>query len=155
MTTHCIVGPGALGILTAALLAEREPVFLLCRNPKRALALSGKSIQVTGARTISFPPEKIGIISAEDLDQVPKDAIFWLFVKAYDLRETIFSIRHALSAQTPVVLAANGLGTFLDVAPMLGREIPLIRLLAYCGAKKESESVVTLAGATAASQCFG
>lgn len=102
-----IVGPGAMGCLFGALLAEAgHDVWLIDHRPERALVLSrnGVTIEETGSsRTVPIKataePSTIGTVQA-----------ILFTVKAYDTEAAARAASALAGAQTTIVTLQNGLG---------------------------------------------
>ncbi len=102
-----IVGPGAMGCLFGALLAEAgHEVWLVDHRPDRALALSrnGVTIEETGkSRTVPIKataePSTIGTVG-----------VILFAVKAYDTEAAARAASALADAQTTIVTLQNGLG---------------------------------------------
>ncbi len=138
-----IVGPGAIGCLFAALLAEKGlAVALLDKNPERSLLLSREGIRVkdsAGERLVHVPCEA-------DPFRLSPPAFLCLCIKSFD---TEAAMRHALpllGAQTVIVSLQNGLGN-AEIAARLSAGRPILCAATSHGSTAECAGVVRHAGA--------
>ena len=137
-----VVGPGAMGCLHAALLAEGGArVGLLDHRPERAARIAARGISLERDGAVSEAPIAC---SAEAGDFHPARIIL-ILVKAWATAE---ATRHALPAageDTLMLTLQNGLGNWERIAQV----IPAERVLAgttSTGATLLDEGVVRLAG---------
>lgn len=141
----CIVGPGSVGLFLAAQFSASHHVSLLVRNYQLE-ALKEKDLHISGSLDLTAPWNQFSLITTEDLPSLPSDTSYWLCVKAFDVDEVVGELASILSKKTPLVLISNGLGVFFQVATLLGRKAPVVRVCPYLGVKKLSDTEVELAG---------
>jgi len=102
-----VVGPGAIGGATAALLArERRDVTLVCKRPELAARVSGEGIRIRGARgeaEVRMP----AVARIEDLRGTFEFAL--VAVKAPQLVDAARRLKLFLRADSLVVSMQNGI----------------------------------------------
>lgn len=102
-----------MGCLFAGKLqAAGHRVTLITREPPPAAALTVRIDEVQGTRELTFPAS-----CARDREPIGH---LLVTVKAYDIREAVLGVAHRLTADSQVLLLANGLG----FAEELRRELP-------------------------------
>ncbi|MEI6970973.1 MAG: ketopantoate reductase family protein [bacterium] len=120
-----VVGPGAIGCLLAAKLAEGGcDVVLLDHKPARARALTRSGLRIdtsSSSRRVRVP-----VVTGQRL---PGEAVDYIFVcvKCHDTRNAISAAAPAIGPATIVVSMQNGLGN----AEMIARFVPGSRVV--CG----------------------
>jgi len=108
-----IVGPGAIGCLLAAFLAEkREDVWLVDRNAGRAGLLNSRGVRVEDAGEHRVVPVRTTAVPSEI---GPVDVVC-ICVKAYDTEGAVLHARPLLGPGTAVVSLQNGLGNVETMA---------------------------------------
>ena len=105
-----LVGPGAMGCLHAALLAEAGlPVTLLDHRPERAALISAQGVRLVlpdgPERTVAVP------CTADAAPLFPADLVL-IFTKAYDTAAAAETARPAVGPDTTVLTLQNGLGNY-------------------------------------------
>ena len=142
----CIIGAGAVGLLLTCKFHPRHNVFVLARE-YHIPELRAATIELCGAESFSLSPESAQFVASKNLGDLPKDTSFWLCVKAYDLDETAAEIRPYLSQTTPVAVLSNGLGIFFQVATLIGKTAPIVRVCPQFGVRRTTPVRVEAAGA--------
>ena len=84
-----IVGPGAIGILLYGLLSRsKEELWLLDKEPERALRLKKNGIKLEGLVSLKIPSVSVTC----DPEEV-RDADFWIIcVKSYATKDVVKKI---------------------------------------------------------------
>lgn len=114
-----IVGPGALGCLLSAFLAEAgEDVLLLDHRPERAERISERGLVVegvSGERRVRVPVS----LSVRD---VADAELILLCVKAYHTESAIRPLTPHLNRDARILTLQNGVGNVESLAEICGRE---------------------------------
>ncbi len=118
-----VVGPGAMGCLYAALLAEGGvDVLLLDYRPARAAKIEAQGIIVVEEgreRAVHVP-------CRADVESAGTVALVIIFTKAYDTAAAIEHSLPVIGKNTAVLTLQNGLGNYQQIA----RHVPLPQVLA-------------------------
>lgn len=113
-----IIGPGALGCLLTALLAESgQEVVLLDHRAERAHFISDRGIHVeseSGERRVKVK------VTDEPKQAADADLVF-VCVKAYSTRDAIAPVATLLGKNARVLTLQNGLGNVEALADAVGR----------------------------------
>ncbi|MBX3471635.1 MAG: 2-dehydropantoate 2-reductase [Planctomycetes bacterium] len=140
----CVLGPGALGGLLAALLAEGgADVALLVPTAERAAALrEGLRLSGPGAR-----PERVVRVAALGPDDAPARPVeaALLCVKARDTAPAVARAA-ALPGGPTLVVLQNGLGRAEEVARLLGDADRVVSAVTSQGATLEQDGRLRHAG---------
>lgn len=114
-----ILGPGAMGCLLAAFLAESGPeVLLMDHRPDRAEAISRQGLFVEG---ISGEREVPVTASASPADAAGADLVI-ICVKAYQTEVAVKPLISFLGPETRVLTLQNGVGNVEAIAEACGPE---------------------------------
>ena len=115
-----IVGPGAMGCLIAASLANKtkEEIWLLDKRPDRARLLGENGISVEG---ISGTFHAKVPVSAEPADIGIADLVI-VCTKSYSTEEASRTIRELVGEKTAVLTLQNGIGNVQVLAENLGED---------------------------------
>jgi 2-dehydropantoate 2-reductase len=106
-TRFVVIGPGAVGGATAALLGRsRRDVTLVCKNADLAARVRGTGLQIRGARGSGVVPMK-AVAAIEDLRDRFDYAL--IAVKATDLEDAARRLLPFLGPQSLVVSMQNGI----------------------------------------------
>lgn len=114
----CIIGPGAMGSLFAALLSRSKTgveVWLLDRDAERARKINAQGIIVEGASNF-----KQQVKATADANQIGPSDLVVIFTKSYDTDKALRSIKPLLSEQTNVLTLQNGLGNTQLISDVVG-----------------------------------
>ncbi|MDA8124654.1 MAG: 2-dehydropantoate 2-reductase [Deltaproteobacteria bacterium] len=115
----CVVGAGAIGGITAALIRRGGyDVELVCKHPELAQAVRTRGVHVTGARGDFWMPMP-AVATSEELTEKP-DVVF-LATKATAMLEAAQRLLPSLKADSLVVSLQNGICE-PALAELLGRE---------------------------------
>jgi 2-dehydropantoate 2-reductase len=114
-----IVGPGAMGCLFTALLAEaKQEVWLLDKSPERAEEIARTGIRVEGIGGKRTVP----VETTADPEEVGEVGLVFIWVKAYDTASAIRTVGPILTQRTLVVTLQNGLGNVEAIARRAGSD---------------------------------
>jgi len=106
----CVVGPGALGCLYAALLQQGGVrTVLLDHRPDRAALIDGRGVLLEESGSTTAVP----VPCAADPEQLPPVGVVLLCVKTFSTRRALEHARPLLAAA--VVRLQNGLGDLRDL----------------------------------------
>jgi len=113
-----VVGPGAIGCLFSASLAESgQDVFLLDKDPARARLISRKGIRIDkGKRSRQVRVRAVSDPAGEE----PADVVL-LCVKSYDTARAMRHARRLIGPRTCVCSFQNGLGNAEQIARVVPR----------------------------------
>jgi len=116
-TTIVVVGPGAIGCLFAAALAEAgHDVRLLDKDPTRAESIARCGVKVDepqGSRTVRVP------VTADARTQGPVDVVC-LCVKSYDTASAAACLSDLMGPETAIVSLQNGFGNAERISGQVG-----------------------------------
>lgn len=140
-----VVGAGPMGASLAALLAQRLPVVVVCRNPSRAAEIFSSGVRVTGVLEAAARP--IVVRSLEDLASIGGVSLVFIATKttaidavAHDLRPLMRDIADQPGA--PFVISyQNGIDPGLQIRTILG-DPRVLRMVLNFGATMRSGGVV-------------
>lgn len=117
-----ILGAGAIGKLYASALFESVDISLIVRNGCIVSdVLGGISWKFSSPFLAEKPQAKqvdVDALSASDLDKHSVDCLL-VCVKAYQVKEAIESVIHALKNNALVILMHNGMGVWQGVSELL------------------------------------
>ncbi|MCO5165790.1 MAG: 2-dehydropantoate 2-reductase [Planctomycetes bacterium] len=140
----CVLGPGALGGLLAALLTEGgAEVALLAPTAGRAARLR-EGLHVSGPDERPLRVVEVAALGPEDAPDRPVEAVL-LCVKARDTAAAVARAAALPGAPTLVVLQ-NGLGRAEEVARLLGDPDRVVAALTSQGATLEQDGRLRHAG---------
>ncbi|MFH1421286.1 MAG: 2-dehydropantoate 2-reductase [Planctomycetota bacterium] len=135
----CVVGPGAIGCLFAAHLAEGgHNVFLLDKNHERAGLISRKGITVERENK----KRVVKVQAAANAEIIGVCDIVLIAVKSYD---TESAVKHALplSGKKSIFLTLqNGLGNEYKIASVVGKEKTIAGTTAHGANVLSSGSII-------------
>ena len=137
-----IVGPGAIGILLYGLLSRsKEELWLLDKEPERALRLKKNGIKLEGLVSLKIPSVSVTC----DPEEV-RDADFWIIcVKSYATKDVVKKIVDHVAPQAFVLSLQNGLGNVELLSESLGAARVLVGVTSM-GATLKSEGTCRYAG---------
>jgi len=99
-----ILGAGAIGSAYGALLSRGSDVLLIGRsNHVEAIRVHGLRMEGDDAGTYILP-------AATKLEKISPETLLMVSTKAYDLAESLASVRHLVCNDTVILLLQNGLG---------------------------------------------
>ncbi len=102
-----IVGPGAIGLLLAGLLARaKEDVWLLDHDPQRCARLAKGGFRIEGLTAAKVASAQITV----DPKEVADADLWFICVKSYDTKNVIKPIASAFAPKAFVCTLQNGLG---------------------------------------------
>lgn len=119
-----ILGAGAVGSAYGALLSRRNDVLLVGRAEHvRAINASGLVVEEDEKGIYRLP-------AMTSLKEIPQDTLILVATKAYDLADSLKSIRDLIRKDTVVLLLQNGLGIEETASKALKGRGEIIRGLA-------------------------
>lgn len=112
-----VVGPGAIGLVTYALLSRtKEDVWLLDKDVSRAESLRKNGIRIEGELNIKIPCPQVTAKPQEH-----SDARFWIIcVKSYDTKNVVKHISVSVAPASFVLTLQNGVGNVEYLSESLG-----------------------------------
>ncbi len=138
-----IVGCGSVGLLLAALLSRGGKAPLLaCRRLEQALLVSEKGVVVAEAGG-----EGVAKIEAILVDDIPPRSVEALVVavKAYHVPGIAVKAREWLGERGVAVTVQNGLGSYEELAEVLGED-RVVYMGLYIGARRLGDNRVEYTG---------
>ena len=137
--TVAVVGPGSVGLLWSAYLADRVPVYLVGRAGSSCLHFPFTLTRPDGAQQIvdihRYPPSQ--------LPNAPDVVLFT--TKAHDLEQAFADLAPHLPYETPIIFFQNGLGAQLNLSRQHGIR-PLLAASTTEGANRLKADHVVHAG---------
>lgn len=131
--TVTILGAGAIGLSLCARLAARHNVRVIAR---------GRTFTDLAAGNLQCLPvpitNQVETFSDTNYQAVRDASAVFICVKAFQQEAALHALRPMLRPAQPVVLLSNGLNMYHEAATVLTRIQPLVRGLAYFGARWES-----------------
>jgi 2-dehydropantoate 2-reductase len=119
-----VLGAGAVGSAYGALLSRRNDVLLVGRAEHvRAINASGLVVEEDEKGIYRLP-------AVTSLKEIPQDTLILVATKAYDLADSLKSIRDLIRKDTVVLLLQNGLGIEETASKALKGRGEIIRGLA-------------------------
>jgi 2-dehydropantoate 2-reductase len=114
-----VIGPGAIGLMHAALLARAGlEVSLLDYRPERAAALNSDGFSIHGA----VGHIEMRLPCTVDVSKLPPPDLAMVCVKAYSTAEALRHASTAFSRDTVVLTMQNGLGNYELVVDAVGAD---------------------------------
>jgi glycerol-3-phosphate dehydrogenase (NAD(P)+) len=113
-----VVGAGAWGTTLAAIVAQREPVALLCRSEATAERIRATRRNEARLPGIDLPP---GLVATADPDAMAGTELIIVAVPSAYLRETIVSLAAMLPPASDVLSVVKGLerGSLLRMSEVI------------------------------------
>jgi len=136
-----IVGAGAVGLYLAAKLATCAEVTVVARS-SRTEALASEGFSLSGLETSVVRPN---VVAFESLEEIPRDALLLLAVKATQLEAALAPLAPRLAAGQVVGLCQNGLG-IAALASRIAPSAELVRVACWFGASLVGPREVKVAG---------
>ncbi len=133
-----IVGPGAIGLLFAALFSRtKEDIWVLDKNSERCQKLKKSGLKVCGTTTLDVQNVKF-TCNVNEL----RDAQFWFIcTKSYDTKGVIENISKAVSNSAYIISLQNGVGNFELLGEEFGAERVLAAVTNMAALREESDLV--------------
>ena len=137
-----IVGPGAIGLLFAALFSRsKEDIWILDKDAQRASRLKKNGIKIEGLTSLNIQDPKVTSNPKE-----VSDSDFWFIcVKSYDTKNVIKDISDHVSSSAFVVSLQNGAGNVELLSEKLGSR-KVLACVTNMGATLLKEGTVRHAG---------
>jgi len=132
-----VIGAGAIGSLVGGLLAEAGNEVLLIGRQAHVEAIRRNGLILTGLVNLRLKNIKV----ATEVQRDNFDLIL-LAVKAYNVRQAAFQMKHMMGSKTLVLCIQNGLNVDSEVAKVLGGS-NLLRGVTFCGSILEKPGVIT------------
>ncbi|MDD5431502.1 MAG: 2-dehydropantoate 2-reductase [Candidatus Omnitrophica bacterium] len=139
-----IVGPGAMGCLFAAFLAQKtkEEIWLLDKNKERAQRINQSGVMVEGLSG----NWQIKVKATADAKEIGKADLVMICVKSYDTKEAITEAKTLFTDKTAVVTLQNGIGNLEIIGEVVGDADMVIAGTTNLGSTLISEGKVRFAG---------
>ncbi len=115
-----VVGPGAMGCLIAASLAERtkEEVFLIDKDPVRARTLSQNAISVEA----SGPAFKVNVTASARPQDLGIYDLVMICTKSYSTDDACRHVKDMVGGKTCILTLQNGIGNIQILEEHFGKE---------------------------------
>ncbi len=140
-----VVGAGPMGASLAALLAQRVPVVVVCRNPARATEIFSSGVRVTGV--IEAHARPIVVRSLEDLASIGGVSLLFIATKTTAINSLARELRpllHEIADQpgAPFIISyQNGIDPGLQIRTILG-DPRVLRMVLNFGATMRPGGVI-------------
>ncbi|MCB0339481.1 MAG: hypothetical protein KDD53_07750, partial [Bdellovibrionales bacterium] len=141
----CVIGTGAIGSTLAIIFSQRSPTFFIYSRSHTPQA-SFPTKQLTGGLNLVAKPNNLTSVNWKDIGAVPKNTDYWIAVKSTDLNEVLLRLYPCLSVEANVILLQNGIGVFFEAFDVLRKASPILRALAFFGARKGDSEDVLVSG---------
>jgi len=122
-----ILGAGAIGSYYGALLSKYNKVHLI-GNREHTDSINKHGLQLLGAIKDTFE-----IKASSTLNEIPLNSLLLVTTKAYDLEESLKTIKTCIKKDTTILLLQNGLGNEELGYQILGPSINLVRGISTAG----------------------
>jgi 2-dehydropantoate 2-reductase len=116
-----ILGAGAIGSVTGALLSKKNDVTLI-GNQAHIEAVKSKGLLVSGNINATFR-----LVADTQIQEIPQGTLIFVTTKAYDSEKAVEGISRLLRKDTVILVLQNGLGNEEIVKHAVGHKAKVLR----------------------------